>query len=258
MRERQQEMLQRDYDLASKMMCTSTPVSALGQQSSSATPSGLPPNVDPRQWIGLPPGVGSFSPAISTAAAVAMGLIPPNAPMIPAGACFALPPGLDPATADRILATLSAERLQLERLMVSNPNPWLRMEFERISAQLAAFAGTQHHTHSHTHSHTHLHIHPSTGNPITSQDAVSSVPSMAPTNHPLWTPMGAHPGSMNPEALLLQYAMLRPTGFADGTSMVGGFPPFPGVPPPGFGLPQQTGLDPLGAERLHQVNFIHK
>lgn len=146
---------------------------------------------------------------------------------------------LDPVIVERLLATLSAERVHLERLLAVNPNPMLRLELDKVTAQLAAVAGTQHHTHSHTHSHTHLHIHPTTGVPMLN-DEIADVRS--------WPP---HPALVNQEMLLHQYAsMFRANPNMEANPNLMGLHCLPG---PQFGLGPQVGLEHLAAERLQQV-----
>lgn len=130
---------------------------------------------------------------------------------------------IDPAVAERILSSLSAERIHLERLYATNPNPLIRLELEKVTAQLAAVAGTQHHTHSHTHSHTHLHIHPTTGVPVLMEDLFES----------RWPPEALHA------------SMFRPPNPNLDISSCGSLSALGSVP--------QIGLEHLAAERLHQV-----
>ncbi|KRX80273.1 Arginine-glutamic acid dipeptide repeats protein [Trichinella sp. T6] len=253
LRERQHDLMKRDYELSKSLFSLS---------------STAPPIAggDARQMLGGFPG--QFSPVNSAqamaAAAAAAAAAAGSAGAAGGNAASTLPLNvIDQATLDRVQTDrLLHERMQLERLAQLYPsNPILRIEIDRLSAALSAIA-TQHHTHSHTHSHTHLHIHPSSASSSGAPESTTTS-SIAATPHPqLWGAGGAaFPTAA--EQLMQQYSTLfRPTPGAltaldNGVGASHLMASVPGLPPPGLNMHAATVLDPLAAERLQQLQQEH-
>ncbi|KRX80276.1 Arginine-glutamic acid dipeptide repeats protein [Trichinella sp. T6] len=245
LRERQHDLMKRDYELSKSL-----PIAG----------------GDARQMLGGFPG--QFSPVNSAqamaAAAAAAAAAAGSAGAAGGNAASTLPLNvIDQATLDRVQTDrLLHERMQLERLAQLYPsNPILRIEIDRLSAALSAIA-TQHHTHSHTHSHTHLHIHPSSASSSGAPESTTTS-SIAATPHPqLWGAGGAaFPTAA--EQLMQQYSTLfRPTPGAltaldNGVGASHLMASVPGLPPPGLNMHAATVLDPLAAERLQQLQQEH-
>ncbi|KRZ93509.1 Arginine-glutamic acid dipeptide repeats protein [Trichinella sp. T8] len=271
LRERQHDLMKRDYELSKSLFSLSSTAPLSHQQAAAAGNIGLPgvspiAGGDARQMLGGFPG--QFSPVNSAqamaAAAAAAAAAAGSAGAAGGNAASTLPLNvIDQATLDRVQTDrLLHERMQLERLAQLYPsNPILRIEIDRLSAALSAIA-TQHHTHSHTHSHTHLHIHPSSASSSGAPESTTTS-SIAATPHPqLWGAGGAaFPTAA--EQLMQQYSTLfRPTPGAltaldNGVGASHLMASVPGLPPPGLNMHAATVLDPLAAERLQQLQQEH-
>ncbi|KRY29881.1 Arginine-glutamic acid dipeptide repeats protein [Trichinella spiralis] len=271
LRERQHDLIKRDYELSKSLFSLSSTAPLSHQQAAAAGNIGLPgvspmAGGDARQMLGGFPG--QFSPVNSAqamaAAAAAAAAAAGSAGAAGGNAASTLPLNvIDQATLDRVQTDrLLHERMQLERLAQLYPsNPILRIEIDRLSAALSAIA-TQHHTHSHTHSHTHLHIHPSSASSSGAPESTTTS-SIAATPHPqLWGAGGAaFPTAA--EQLMQQYSTLfRPapgalTALDNGVGASHLMASVPGLPPPGLNMHAATVLDPLAAERLQQLQQEH-
>ncbi|KRY67771.1 Arginine-glutamic acid dipeptide repeats protein, partial [Trichinella pseudospiralis] len=270
LRERQHDLIKRDYELSKSLFSLSSTAPLSHQQAAAAGNIGLPgvspmAGGDARQMLGGFPG--QFSPvnsaqamaaaaAAAAAAAGSAGAAGSNAASLPLNV-------IDQATLDRVQTDrLLHERMQLERLAQLYPsNPMLRIEIDRLSAALSAIA-TQHHTHSHTHSHTHLHIHPSSASSSGAPESTTTS-SIAATPHPQLWGAGATAFPTAAEQLMQQYSTLfRPTPGAltaldNGVGASHLMASVPGLPPPGLNMHAATVLDPLAAERLQQLQQEH-
>ncbi|KRZ15516.1 Arginine-glutamic acid dipeptide repeats protein [Trichinella zimbabwensis] len=270
LRERQHDLIKRDYELSKSLFSLSSTAPLSHQQAAAAGNIGLPgvspmAGGDARQMLGGFPG--QFSPVNSAqamAAAAAAAAAAAGSAGAAGGNAGSLPLNvIDQATLDRVQTDrLLHERMQLERLAQLYPsNPMLRIEIDRLSAALSAIA-TQHHTHSHTHSHTHLHIHPSSASSSGAPESTTTS-SIAATPHPQLWGAGATAFPTAAEQLMQQYSTLfRPTPGAltaldNGVGASHLMASVPGLPPPGLNMHAATVLDPLAAERLQQLQQEH-